>query len=292
MTTILIVDDAAVDRRVAGAFAEEQGCKPIYAAHGKAAVDVLKREHPDIVLADLQMPEMDGLELVKYVRRKFPTLPVILMTAFGSEEIALEALLAGASSYVRKQHLKQDLSEALQVVMAAVESTQQRDKVRQLLEQSESRFVLGYEPGGAQALITYLRDELQRLNFCDETGLLQISTALTEALANAIDHGNLELDSALRELPGNEYRKLGEARAKIPPYRDRKVRVTARLSPSEVTYTIRDDGSGFDHTALPDPTDPENLLRASGRGIMLIRTFMDEAWYNEKGNELTMVKRR
>jgi anti-sigma regulatory factor (Ser/Thr protein kinase) len=43
---------------------------------------------------------------------------------------------------------------------------------------------------------------------------------------------------------------------------------------------------------LPDPTDPENLLKASGRGIMLIRTFMDDVHFSEKGNQITMIKRR
>ncbi|MGF1583621.1 MAG: response regulator [Gemmataceae bacterium] len=292
MTTILTIDDSPVDQRLAGAFLESQGCTPIYASNGSQAVEILRHGQPDAVLTDLQMPEMNGLELVKHVRRHFPNLPVILMTAFGSEEIALQALLAGASSYVRKQHLRRDLGEALRVVLAAVETVQQRDQVRHLLVDSKARFVLGYERGSPQALVHHLCSALEGINFCDQTGLLQIATALTEALTNAIDHGNLELDSDLRDSPGNQYRELGNERAKTPPYCDRKVYVTIHLSAAEVRYTIRDEGAGFDHTTLLDPTDPENLLKASGRGIMLIRTFMDETWYNSEGNELTMVKRR
>jgi anti-sigma regulatory factor (Ser/Thr protein kinase) len=121
--------------------------------------------------------------------------------------------------------------------------------------------------------------------------MLQISTALTEALRNAIDHGNLELDSKLRENDDNSYYDLGVERANLPPYRDRRVHFRSRLTPSRAEYVIRDEGPGFDPTTLPDPTDPENLLRASGRGIMLIRTFMDDVKFNETGNELTMVKR-
>jgi len=54
---------------------------------------------------------------------------------------------------------------------------------------------------------------------------------------------------------------------------------------------VRDEGSGFDPAALPDPTAPANLERVSGRGVLLLRTFMDEVIYNELGNAVTLVKR-
>ncbi len=292
MAKILVVDDAVFDQRMAGGCVEEQGSSAIYARNGREALEVIKREAPDVVLTDLQMPEMDGLELVQQVRKKHPGVPVILMTAYGSEEVAVQALRAGAASYVPKKTLRKHLGEALRVVLAAVEVTVQRDQVRQFLEESQSRFVLGYHPGGPQALISYLRDGLTRVNFCDEVGLLQVCTALTEALTNAIDHGNLELNSALRESAGDAYRKLGAERAKQPPYCDRRVYVTAKMTPSQATYTIRDEGPGYDPSTLPDPTDAENLLKLSGRGILLIRMFMDEVGFSDSGNMITMTKRR
>ncbi len=53
---------------------------------------------------------------------------------------------------------------------------------------------------------------------------------------------------------------------------------------------MEDEGAGFDPDSLPDPTDPENLMKAHGRGLLLVRTFMDEATHNAKGNALTLVK--
>ena len=72
----------------------------------------------------------------------------------------------------------------------------------------------------------------------------------------------------------------------------RRVTITSRVTPDQVRYTVCDQGPGFDPSLLPDPLDPENLLRAHGRGLMLIRSFMDEVAHNESGNEITMVKRR
>lgn len=290
MATVLVVDDAVLDRQVAGTCVEEQGLVPLYANNGREALEVIEREKPDVVLTDLQMPEMDGLALVKRVRRDHSSIPVILMTAFGSEDVASRALRAGAASYVPKKLLRRTIGDALRAVMTGVKATQQRDQVRQFLLQSESTFMLGYERDGPQALISYLLDGLHRLNFCDDAETMQIMTALTEAITNAIDHGNLELDSALRE--SGDYHQLGSERVRQPPYRDRRVYVTSRLTESEASFAVRDEGAGFDPTTLPDPTDPENLTRPSGRGVMLIRTFMDDVQFNQSGTEITMIKRR
>ena len=292
MATILVVDDSLMDRHLAGARIAELGSVAVYASNGREALEIIRRDPPDVVLTDLQMPEMDGLELVKQVRSHHSSIPVILMTAYGSEEIAVQALRCGASNYVPKKNLKQDLGEALSSALANVEAARQCRHVRGLLVESESRFVLGYEPGGQQALVGYLQEGLTRLNFCDQIGLYQVCTALTEALANAIDHGNLELDSTMRGSSDEAYRRLGSERARQAPYCDRRVHVTFRLTPSEAAYVVRDEGPGFDPSTLPDPTDPENLVKPSGRGVMLIGMFMDEVRFNPRGNEITMVKRR
>lgn len=291
MPTALIVDDALLDRQIAQACVEALGWTALAASNGRDALQKIEQDRPHAVLTDLQMPEMSGLELVQQIRMRFPRLPVILMTAYGSEDIAVQALNAGAISYVPKKHLKQYLGDALRAVRTAVETVLQRDQVRHLLSFSETQFVLGYEPHGPTSLISYIQDGLERLNFCDESGLMRIGMALSESLTNAIEHGNLELDSSLRESE-QEYRQQSEKRIKQPPYCDRRVYITVRLAQSEAMFAIRDDGHGFDPSTLPDPTDPENLLLPSGRGIMLVRTFMDEVHFNSQANEITMIKRR
>ena len=87
-------------------------------------------------------------------------------------------------------------------------------------------------------------------------------------------------------------RLVGE-RCGYAPYRDRRIHVRARLTPCEAVYSIRDEGPGFDPSGLPDPTDPANLERRSGRGLLLIRTFMDEVLYARHGdrNVVTLRKR-
>src|SRR5215475_10966078 len=103
MATILVVDDTAVDRFLAGALLEEvPGWRAAYAEDGRQALALLKGAVPDLVLTDLRMPEVNGLELVEVIRRDHPAVPVVLMTAHGSEDVAIRALRAGAASYVPK----------------------------------------------------------------------------------------------------------------------------------------------------------------------------------------------
>src|SRR5439155_21916260 len=80
--------------------------------------------------------------------------------------------------------------------------------------------------------------------------------------------------------------------ARHKPCRARPVHIVASVSPAKASYLIRDEGKGFDPSILPDPTDPANLEKPSGRGLLLIRTFMDEVNHNAVGNEITMTKRR
>ena len=110
MTTILVVDDNPMDQRLAGACVEEHGLSPIFASNGREALEMIERQPPDVVLTDLQMPELDGLQLVQKVRQSHSSVPVILMTAFGSEEVAADALRAGAASYVPKKLLRELLA--------------------------------------------------------------------------------------------------------------------------------------------------------------------------------------
>ncbi|HUY91332.1 MAG TPA: response regulator [Pirellulales bacterium] len=292
MTTILIVDDSAVDRRLAQGLLEKcPGLSFMYAANGKEAVEQLKVSPPDLVLTDLQMPEMNGLELVKAVREKHPLVPVILMTAQGSEEIAVQALASGAASYVPKARLARELESTVQSVLATARAHRRHARLMDCISRTHYSFVIDNDPSLIAAVVDHLQEHVVRLGVCDETERIRVGIALEEALVNAVYHGNLELSSELRESDIDVYYALAEERRQEEPYRSRVVHIDAAMSRHEATFVVRDSGSGFDPSALPNPADPENLEKLSGRGLLLIRTFMDEVRYNPSGNEITMVKK-
>jgi anti-sigma regulatory factor (Ser/Thr protein kinase) len=129
------------------------------------------------------------------------------------------------------------------------------------------------------------------MGICDEVEVTQVGVALAEALGNAIEHGNLEIAGELRS-DLEAHGALMRERKGCPPWCDRRVRVRARLTREEARFTIRDEGPGFDPGTLPDPRDPEMMQRVHGRGVLLMRSFMDEVTWNDAGNEVILVKRR
>ena len=105
-------------------------------------------------------------------------------------------------------------------------------------------------------------------------------------------HGNLEIDSVMREGDRVTYRTLVEERRRTDPFCNRKIFVELRATETHGEFSVRDEGIGFDYRQLPDPTDPHNLEKPSGRGLLLMRTFMDDVVFNDRGNQVTLIKRR
>ncbi len=292
MTTILVVDDSAMDCRVAGGLLEkEPDCQVLYAKDGEAALKSIDENLPDIVVTDMVMPNMDGLQLVEAMKRDYPLIPVIIMTAVGSEEHAVQALKRGAASYVPKRRLSQDLLETVRLVLRAADDD--RNVSRLLVhrtQQADFKFVLENELPLLAAVVTYMQQTMRAMGLFDEAERLRIGVALEEVLLNAMFHGNLELSSTLREDDKPTYHELARTRALELPYRNRRIFLGALLSPSGAQFTIRDEGPGFNPKDLPDPTDPANLHRVSGRGLLLMYTFMDGVAFNETGNEVRLTK--
>ena len=120
-------------------------------------------------------------------------------------------------------------------------------------------------------LVQTIGDHLGRQAGLDDEALHWVSVAVRESVTNAIRHGN-----------------AGDAGKRV------HIEFTYLGADAGLAIRVRDEGCGFDPDALPDPLSPENLLKASGRGIFLIRSFMDELELRrspEGGMELVMVKR-
>lgn len=290
--SILVVDDSPIDRRLAGRLVEKESTlRATYANGGAEALELLAQTHPAAVLTDLQMPGMDGLELVRAVREQYPTIPVILMTGNGSEEIAMEALKAGAASYVPKRALARDLIMTVEQVMNAAQVDRRQQRLLGSFTYVENRLALENDPSLVPALVTYLQSQITQLGVCELSERTRVGVALEEALLNGLYHGNLELSSDLRQDGSGEFERRAQQRRHISPYSERRLHVYARVTPAEATFVIRDEGPGFDPSKLPDPTDPANLEKASGRGLLLIQAFMDSVSHNSTGNEITLIKK-
>ena len=128
------------------------------------------------------------------------------------------------------------------------------------------RWVIPSDFEAARDVAAELLDGVQAKGYAGEV-CFAIRLALEEALINAIKHGN----------------RLN---------RTKRITVSADVADECVAVTVADEGDGFDPASVPDPTTDENIEKPSGRGIMLMRTYMDKVVYNRRGNEVRIVKHR
>jgi serine/threonine-protein kinase RsbW len=131
-------------------------------------------------------------------------------------------------------------------------------------EPASNEITIASDLSEARALQERIEEGMHARSY-SEHDIFGIKLAVEEALVNAIKHGN-QMDP------------------------DKQVHVTYRISPDRFEIQITDEGEGFDPAEVPDPTDPINIERPCGRGLLLIRGFMTDVKYLGRGNVVSMTK--
>jgi CheY-like chemotaxis protein len=290
---ILVVDDSPIERRLAiSLLTENIDCTANEAVSSEEALLRIQLAPVDLLLTDLRMPDMDGLELLRRVKEEHPLLPVVVMTGQGTEETAVAALQGGADGYITKRRLAADVVSVVTCVLDASERGRCRAGLFRQLTRQSLEFELESNLTQIAPLWRLIVEDCGHLGIVSERDRVRVAVALEEALMNAMIHGNLEVSSELRERSGTEYEDLIRERQQAEPYASRRVSLKCELTQESAEIIIRDSGPGFDVSALPDPRDAQRIALSSGRGVLLMRSFMDEVFYNESGNEVTLVKHR
>lgn len=295
MPIILVVDDSDVDRTlISGLLGADVDWLIAEARNGVEALSSIQDTTPDAVVTDLIMPEMDGMTLLGELNESFPDVPVVLVTGQEDAQLALKALRAGAASYVPKSQLNARLLDTVEQVLSVRDHDHHDERVAEITTNTRYRFNLENDPTLIGPLIDRVQQGMIDMQLCSPAQRMHIGIALEEALLNAMCHGNLELPGGrledARKLlhEGTESEYLDERRDQSP-YRDRRIRIAADFTRSRAQIVVADDGPGFDvQENLPKTTD-EIMEGDTGRGLILIQTFMDEVIFNETGNEMRMT---
>lgn len=291
---ILIVDDCSSLRNLARHLIKSvhTGYEIFTARNAEEALEILNEEEISLVLTDCQMPGMNGLELLQLIGQKYPAIPVIVMTAFEDDQVGLVTLLAGAAGFLRKSRLAQELPSRLQAILSTSSDAKLRSCKQALsyVQDHSTHFLIPNDRSLIPEIIVFCQELLAEFKICNRQDQIRVGIALEEAIINGMIHGNLEVGSELRGVDDPAHCRLIEQRMNETFYASRQLSLHIHMTSNLVRYVVRDEGPGFDYKSLSDPTDPKNLMRASGRGMLLIRSFMDELQYNEAGNEITIVK--
>jgi len=238
-------------------------------ASSREALEKLSQQDFDLLIIDLTakaqaVPEdadADSLELISKVSRKSRA-PIIVSTSPGSVNVR-KAFRLGVTGLLQRPYdlteLEKIVQKALSYKMRRIENAPPQPEVREVIEielPSDIKYLDG--------VLSYLVDRAAKFGVV-RPAASNIFIALDEALTNAIRHGNADDHS-------------------------KKVHIRAEISTKAAKFTVRDEGPGFDAGSVPDPCHPHNLFKPSGRGLMLIQHIMDEVSFNERCNEVTMVK--
>ena len=262
---ILIVDNNAELRALLEQVLTDLGHEVIATDDTATALRREDLDEFDLVISDLDdHAESAGVQILSKLKQERLLVPVVITSEDLQQSGLVKAFRMGASNYLRRPYKKEELRHIVEKTLAY-----------------KLRFVedLKVLPYGRERIVFELPSDISLMNGVlhyliervTKLGIIQpersnLFIALDEAFVNAVLHGNK-----------SDPKKL--------------VRITADLSTDEARFTVEDEGEGFDTRAIPDPLDPANMLKSSGRGVLLIHNIMDEVEYNERGNRLTMIKR-
>ena len=214
----------------------------------------------DLIISDLSDAEVNGQPIGDFQRKHL----VIPLSQEFKEIAIVKAFKMGAANFLRLPYNRDELREIVEKTLAyKLRYVDDQNLLPHVHEKIE--FELPSDLALMNGVLEYLQERVAKLGLIklDRSNLF---VALDEAFVNAVKHGNK-----------NDPNKL--------------LRITAELSPKEASFTVEDEGEGFDIREIPDPCDPANLFRTSGRGVLLIYNIMDEVEYNAQGNRVKMVKR-
>jgi serine/threonine-protein kinase RsbW len=274
---ILIVDNNDELRAILENALDSLGCEAVVTGDRDEALSRNDLDQFDLIISDLteedtqsnspatgpstgQSMERSNGRPVNELHRHLLT-PV---TSNAEEPVIVKAFKMVAANYLRLSYNRDELREIVEQTLSY--KLRYVDDPNLLSHTHEKiEFELPSDLALMNGVLQYLLERVAKLGLiAPERSNLFI--ALDEAFVNAVKHGNK-----------NDPTKL--------------VRIGAELSPKEACFTIEDEGEGFDVETIPDPRDPANLFKSSGRGVLLIYNIMDEVEYNAQGNRVKMVKR-
>ena len=274
MGKILVVDDDRTTRHLIALQLRGAGHSVAQAGDGKKALEKARREPFDLVVLDVWMPGMDGLELLEKLRELRPPPRVVMMTADDASETMLRAIQRHAYRYLSKPV---EPAQLLEVVRAALAAGPEQRPIEVVSARADwVELLVPCERESAERI----REFLARLDSdLPEDVRTRVGQAFGELLMNAIEWGG-----------------------KLDP--TKTVRISCLRARRMLLYRIADPGQGFsfeglEHSALANPPDrpTEHMLvregkglRPGGFGLLMTRQLVDELLYNEKQNEVVFIK--
>ncbi len=289
MANLIILDGNPSSRKTIESILQSQSAwSSFFVETTDAAVELVQNGPVDLLIVDLETTCCQCLDLIQQCA---PVPSIVISGETGCQEV-VDILEAGATNYLPKTFLQERLIDVIEKTLSSSRETRQRMRLLGCMEESYSSYSLPLDMQILAAAANRLEASLSMFGICENGENIGVRIAIDEALANAYYHGSLEVSSDLKEQPGGAFEKLAQQRKSELPYRERRILVEEHINRDAAKFIIHDEGPGFDLASLDNPTEEEFLDRPSGRGIAIMRHFLDDVIYNPTGNQVTLVKYR
>ncbi|TWU06009.1 response regulator [Stieleria varia] len=293
MPTILLVDDSPTQIVFAQSVLQEHGISIRSAQHGRDALDVMNTHHVDVVVTDMQMPVMDGLDLIREMQIQHPAIPAILLTGHGSEGLAAEALSAGAVTYLSKEHIHIQLRDTTHRVLQLAHAHTQAMKIKGVLRRSAFEFATDSCIDRITPLVCLQLQMMTTMRLLHTGHRIRIAEALHYLYYHTMLHENLELPISKTPL------SFAQAMSHTDSMRhdkdtvhklQRAISVWIDANDDALTITLAHQGLGGSLKQGPLPGTPDSFSDERARGMLLLTSLMDEVFINRRG-EIMLIKR-
>jgi CheY-like chemotaxis protein/anti-sigma regulatory factor (Ser/Thr protein kinase) len=295
MASILLADDSQTHTVLMRRILERGSHSVTCVADGQQALDSLQTSLPDLVVTDLQMPVVNGMELVSAIADQYPSLPSIVVTTRGSESLAVDALAKGAANFVPKSSLGK-------LLLRAVRQTIQFARVVHAVQPSGERptrhewtVTLRSDPEDIEPLAWLVIQTLAWSGHLSATDQVRVGTAIASGMFNAMCFGNLQIpdeETVVARILADDPTGIRDLRirASDDQYRNLTTTLMVSIGIEDTRISIRHSGHGRATRMTPAPGTPESFEREQCRGLMLISSFMDEVILRSDASEVVMVK--
>jgi DNA-binding response OmpR family regulator len=291
MKKILIIDDEKSVRDVLKIALTDEGYALVEAPNGEEGLNLFESSEPDIVITDVMMPGIDGIEVTKKIKTFKDDVDVVIMSGFGTEELVINALRAGASNYIKKPIVFDELFKILDDITFKRENRKRFEISKDVVRSETKQLVINNDVAEVWGAVNQILFNVHAVT--DQNTIEGLSIGLYELIINAIEHGNLGItfNEKSDALQNNKYKEMLEERRALADEEGKQVYVLYTFNKDEISVQINDQGEGFDLSTLPDTNSPEILLSDHGRGILLATLFYDTVDFQEPGNCVRLSKR-
>jgi serine/threonine-protein kinase RsbW len=268
---VLVVEKSKTMQMFLRNLLEPENYEVVVAKDGETGLEIFRRglledRSFDIVLTEVVMSGMSGLDLLGKIKALDRDTIVVVLTSDANVDTAIKALNLGANNFLHKPPNSEEILSVLWRATKQREIFLENEELNVFTERSiriEIPSQLKFIKGIAHNIIA----DAKLMGYEENDLHDKIPVTIDEAVTNAIKHGNNFQE-------------------------DIKVFFDTEITADRIKIVVADEGDGFDVHSVPDPMDPINFLKPSGRGILFMNIGMDEVRYNQKGNVLTLIKYR